>query len=117
MKNEFVLNKSDSICKTCGGIGTLSFLTGIIMCILMSGVFIPIGLFLFSLGIVMLFEVFVYLFDIKTINIKYLNSILVLGICMTSIGSFGLFANIIPAFASLLTIGIGNIMMLLQRYT
>lgn len=116
MRNEFVLNKSDSICKTCGGIGILSAIAGLIMCVLLNGALLALGLMLFNFGVVMLTEVCMYLFEIPRITLKFANSIFVIGIGLAIVGAYCLFATIMPAVISLIIIGVGDVMMLMQRY-
>ena len=116
MKNEFALSKSDSICKTCGGFGVISLLTGVAMCFSSNPLLMLLGLLLFNFGIVMLTEVFTYLLEISSVNVKFANSIAVFGVGLAIIGAYGLFANTIPAVISLMIIATGNVMMLMQRY-
>ena len=116
MRNEFVLSKSDSICKTCGGIGVLSLLSGIAICLLSNAMLLPIGLMLFNLGVVMLTEVFMYLFEIPKITLKFVNGVFVIGVSLAIVGAFCLFASSLPAIICLGMIGLADIMMLTLRY-
>ena len=61
MRNKYVLSKSDSICKVCGGYGVLSTLTGLTMCVLPEYNLVPIGAILLGTGIITLVKVFHYL--------------------------------------------------------
>ena len=114
MKTEFKLSKNDAICKTCGGFGVLGFVTGLVMCLLPEYNLMMPGLLMYIAGLAVVFEAFAYLLQIKSERKPFAGAIFMVGLALTIVGSYGLFAMTIPAVLALILVAFGEVLVIYE---